>query len=258
MRYDLIKQEQTDGKSGSASSQNTTDAADLQEEIAAFGDGPPEDLQRGSAERIQWFNAWIEEHRNDDQQSPLDSYTALASRMQMDPMNLLELARSRGLVAEDDQRGGRMVTIGPVDQVRPAIEEHGGLPKWGPQIEQFCGKRGLLRREDPSDSTAEVMFEEQRMSVWFPLSTLTDVMLEVCSSREQLRTAVEARESLKWNERLADTCGKRAILLRVDSDGTSNLRFPGLNEMEVWLPSDCLAEPAEAADEAGESAEGSA
>lgn len=241
MRYDLVKKQIADAAAnGDASSTDATarDASlsELGEEIAAFGDGPPETMPSASAERIQWFNTWIQEHCSNDEEDPMQS-------IQMTPQ-LLEMARSRGLIPEPESEAAeaREVRVGPAELVRQAIEGTPAL-KWGPGIEALCGTQGHLCREDASDSTAEVAFngEDKRIKAWLPLSTLTDVMTEVCAL-DELRPAVEAHSALKWHDRLADTCGKSGIVLKVDSDGTSNVRFRSLNGMEVWLPSECLSE----------------
>lgn len=246
MRYDLVKQ-QLDEATADASGANGTEVSKLQDELGGFGDGPPEDMPRGSAERVQWFNKWMQDNcRNSDDDDQLNPF-------RIDPA-MLAMARERGLIQEEEEPEGRCVRVGAAAQVQLAVEQNASLPGWGPEIEQFCGMQGVLRREDLSDNTGEVVFEEKNKSVWLPLSTLTDVMMEVCSM-DQLRPAVEAHSNLRWNERLADTCGKCGLLLKADTDGTSNLRFPELGDLEVWLPQSCLVEKVGAIQDASGKAE---
>merc|ERR1712185_819597 len=58
MRYDIVKEELT----AAPASLDKKQEDELREEIRAFGDGPPEDLQKGSVERTEWFEDWLQEH----------------------------------------------------------------------------------------------------------------------------------------------------------------------------------------------------
>merc|ERR1712146_6463 len=121
-----------------------------------------------------------------------------------------------------------------------AFAECSSLEACPEEVEQLCGSQGIVQNED--DDTAEVSFESLGKSLQLPLNAFEDVMLQVCHL-EQLKPEVEKHSALKWHERLADTCEQHGVLLKVDTDGTSNLRFPGLDSLEVWLPSNCLTDP---------------
>jgi hypothetical protein len=245
MRYDHVKKQLTDFSSSGATASGVSEdeAREMTDELSQFGEGPAEALQAGTAERTQWFDTWVQENCNEDDGDEMGSM--------MNNPRLLELARQRGLIA---QSPSRIVRVGTADQVKAALEANEALPKWGTEIEQCCGLEGMLMREDPSDDTAQVVFEDKNFSIWLPQSTLSDVFREVCP-REKLQPAVEAHPALKWHDRLADTCGKHGLVLKVDNDGTSNMRFPCLDGMEVWLPTPCLADlpsPAAAVEPDGE------
>lgn len=248
MRYDYVKKQLADfSSSGAAASGVSADEArEMTDELSQFGEGPAEALQAGTAERTQWFDTWVQENCNEDDGDEMNQLS-----MMQNP-RILELARQRGLIA---QSPSRVVRVGTAEQVKAALEANEALPKWGSEIEQCCGLEGMLMREDDSDNTAQVVFEDKNFSIWLPTSTLTDVFREVCD-REKLQPAVEAHPALKWHDRLADTCGKHGLVLKVDNDGTSNMRFPCLDGMEVWLPTPCLADlPADAAPGEGEGEE---
>jgi len=240
MRYDLLKQELAEASARDASEGASGETvSDLKEELNSFGDGPPDDVPTGCAERIQWFDSWVEESCRPDDGNALDQMMAATGG---DHQALMEMARARGLVREppqDAEEHGWRVRVGPVDQVRAEIEKNSSLPGWSDVVEKVCGTEGYLNKEDDEDGTAEVQFEQENLSIWLPRSTLTDVTLEVCSL-EKLRPAVDANSALKWHDKLAETCGQIGILVKADDDGTSKLRFPSIEDMRVWLPSDCL------------------
>jgi len=225
LRYDLVLQLLTNP---------AADLSDLQEEMELYGNGPPQGLAKGSAERSKWFTNWLQEHCSEDGDQSIEDMISSGS---LDQRSLLEMARARGLVQEP--QATRCVRVGPAEQVRAEMAKISGLPPWRPEVEQVCGMQGAVHREDESDGTAEVVFEHNKISIWLPISALSDVMMEV-GTEDQLKPAVEAHSALKWNERLADTCGEHGVLLKKDTDGTSHMRFPGLNDMAVWLPSSCL------------------
>jgi len=239
MRYDLMKQ-LLEGVH--------EDAADLREEMSHFGDGPPASLARGSPERTEWFNAWLEKNCGEDDEESIEQL------LRHRPGLAMQLARQQGLVQPSQpDPTTRWVKVAAADQVRPAMAAmQGKLPEWTPTLEQVCGTQGIVKREDPADGTAEVAFQHNGISVWLPASTLTDVMFQVCAV-DQLKPAVEEHTALKWNERLADTCGAKGVLLQKDTDETSQVRFPSLGGLVVWLPTPCLTEVVESA--AGDTAE---
>jgi len=253
MRYDLLKQELAEASARDASEGASGETvSDLKEELNSFGDGPPDDMPRGSAERIQWFDSWVEESCRPDEGNPLDQMMAATGG---DPQALMEMARARGLVQDPEQQEseehGWRVRVGPVDQVRAEIEKNSSLPGWSDVVEKVCGTEGYLNKEDDEDGTAEVQFEQENLSIWLPRSVLTDVTLKVCSL-EKLRPAVNANSALQWHDKLAETCGQTGILVKADDDGTSKLRFPSIEDMRVWLPSESLCHSSEcltAADE---------
>jgi serine/threonine protein phosphatase PrpC len=243
LRYDLVKQLLTDP--------NATDLSDLQEEMQLYGSGPPQGLAQGSAERTQWFTTWLQEHCNENDDQSIEEMISNGS-LRNNPEMLLEMARARGLVQEP--QATRCVRVGRADHVRAEMAKIPGLPPWRSEVEQVCGMQGAVHREDESDGTAEVVFEHNSISIWLPMSALSDVMMEV-GTEEQLKPAVEAHSALKWNDRLVDTCGKHGVLLKKDTDGTSHLRFPALNDMAVWLPSSCLVHVEDAGDSGSGGAE---
>merc|ERR1712151_163368 len=108
----------------------------------------------------------------------------------------------------------RTVRLAPCDKVWPLVEEHPAL-KWDDRLRDICGQRGEVLKEDPSDSTTQVRFAEQRFNAWLPTCVLTDVIMEVCSL-DELRPAVERNRSLCWKDHLNDVCGQQARLCKVD------------------------------------------
>jgi len=59
----------------------------------------------------------------------------------------------------------------------------------------------------------------------------------------ELRPAVEEHKALRWNDVLADICGKvGSVLEDDDSDGTSHVRFEEPSKITVWLPTCQLME----------------
>jgi serine/threonine protein phosphatase PrpC len=239
MRYDLIQQQLAEATAADASEERGGAEAveEMKEELKSFGYGPPADMPKGSAERTQWFDAWVQESCSEDHSS-LENFLQPG----VDRQALMEMAMRQGLVREQPEvRKGWRVRVGPSEQVQAEIAKNESLPQWSPEVEKVCGTEGYLKKEDPEDNTAEVHFDSSNLAIWLPRSTLTDVTLEVCSL-EKLKPAV-ADSAIDWHDRMADTAGQTGILVHTDSsDGTSEMRFPGLNDMQTWIPSNCLTE----------------
>lgn len=171
----------------------------------------PDGLASGSPERIEWFRCWLQDHEE-----------------------------------QSEPNRGRLVKVASADMARPLIESHPAI-KWDDRLLEVCGRRGLCQTEDNQDHSAKVLFPEQHFSAWLPMKAIGDVIVKV-APLEELRDAVIAHPSLSWKDRLEQTCGQEARLIKVDdSDSTSQVQM--LDEtMTVWLPCSCLTEVAPSED----------
>merc|ERR1711874_864593 len=102
-------------------------------------------------------------------------------------------------------------------------------------MEEVCDKYGCVIQDDASDGTTQVRFMENGITAWLPTVALTDVeevppkedgRLVKVADLAELRPAVENIATLKWHEKLEQTCGQHGVVIKDDvSDGTSQVRF---------------------------------
>merc|ERR1712060_288016 len=81
------------------------------------------------------------------------------------------LGRMMGITPEES---GAIVKVAEVDVLRSAMEGHPAL-KWHERLETVCGKDGVVKKEDDSDGTCQVVFEKQGITAWLPQMALTYV-----------------------------------------------------------------------------------
>lgn len=64
---------------------------------------------------------------------------------------------------------------------------------------------------------------------------------KVCADQEELKRAMEEHAALKWDDRLADACGRvGGVITDDDSDGTSQVKFSPPLGFKAWLPTNML------------------
>jgi len=143
---------------------------------------------------------------------------------------------------------GPKVRVCEESVLKPAVEANESL-KWHDDISTLCGQCGRVVEEDPRDGTSKVMFPPPlSTAAWLPTACLNAVGedSEACKtyvmtpSIDRLRPAVDAHASLSWHERLESICGQRGLVVKEDSDGTSQVKFAAPHNMAVWLPTDVL------------------
>jgi len=89
--------------------------------------------------------------------------------------------------------------------------------------------------EDDSESDDEDEALDECLEDDPPLRTV------LVPSQEVLRAAIEKHDTFKWQDEIAELCGKKGEVLRDDeSDGTSCVRFAGAGV--TWLPTSILNE----------------
>lgn len=177
------------------------------------------------------------------------------------PMSCLEAAETFRKVCADPE------------ELRQAVEANSAL-LWKDEMTNLVGQLGELLEEESSDGTAKVRFPPPvGMTAWLPASVLSNVdadgssacleddsesddedeALDECleddpplrtvlvPSQEVLRAAIEKHDTFKWQDEIAELCGKKGEVLRDDeSDGTSCVRFAGAGV--TWLPTGILNE----------------
>mmetsp|Transcript_99215 Transcript_99215/g.280945 ORF Transcript_99215/g.280945 Transcript_99215/m.280945 type:complete len:557 (-) Transcript_99215:113-1783(-) len=152
--------------------EGTTPEPVVLRELAVFGDGPPAQLEAGSAERTAWFARWLEEHSGDQEDGeavPL-SHDQILELLEDDP-KLMAMAQARGLV---DAGARREVRVAPLEELKTAVEAVPNL-RWEAAMGELCGQQGRVMQDDPSDGTSKVRFPGLGIVAWLPTSTLADV-----------------------------------------------------------------------------------
>jgi len=157
----------------------------------------------------------------------------------------------------------RKVRVASLEDFKTAVEGH-KLMKWQDTMEELAGQMGLALEEDANDGTTRVRFPGLRVEAWLPTSVLTeegsgDDDLEddsdddddededdaeplrkvLVPSAEKVKSALEAHETLKWEDALAGLCDQQGEVIKDDeADGSSCVRFP--DSTLVWLPTALL------------------
>mmetsp|Transcript_149068 Transcript_149068/g.415455 ORF Transcript_149068/g.415455 Transcript_149068/m.415455 type:complete len:490 (+) Transcript_149068:72-1541(+) len=155
LRYDMVEKQldevefEGDSDKDSCANEDVSLHA-LNAELAAFGDGPPSQLARGSAERARWFEAWLKQCRKLD--SSVDTTT-------------------EGLINAELEDLCR-VHVASLEDVRAAVEAHPKLV-WDDNFEDACGQEGFLMTEDVLDGTSQVRFSSDFIA-WLPTCVLTE------------------------------------------------------------------------------------
>lgn len=156
MRYDIVREQITAAErlQGFSRLQDCSRLQSLQSEIAVFGDGPPGTLQVRSAERVDWFKAWLEQSTPDleldDDAKPDD-----------------QLIRCRM------NQPTRVVLVAPAEELQPMVKAIPQL-EWSAILGEKCGgAQGWVLTDDPSDGTSRVMFDN--FVAWLPTNALTTI-----------------------------------------------------------------------------------
>lgn len=158
----------------------------LRDELALFGEGPPDHWTEGSEERVRWFGEWLDsqvvEADPDFSAGSLGSLSReqLMAYAQRYPEMIARLAPSAQMQLGANARSRKPVRkarIAAVAQLKEAVEATSTL-KWVDRLEETCGQEGDVMSDDPSDNTSKVLFPQLGFSAWLPRSALTDLISE--------------------------------------------------------------------------------
>jgi len=241
-----------------ATSEDETEAAkELAAELSQYGPGPGKELEQGSAERVDWFQNWLERTSSEsatggmgeggDSEGNAFSRDQLWEMLQNNP-RLRDMAENSGLGLDrlliNDQEPMRTVRVAKLEELKPAVEAHSAL-KWDDRLADACGCEGIVLRDDESDGTAQVRFPPPLgFKAWLPTSMLQELTqpckrVKACET-QQLLEAVEAHSALKWDDRLAKLSGQEGFVVQHDKeDATLQVRFPSVS-LTAWLPESTL------------------
>ncbi|CAK9118295.1 unnamed protein product [Durusdinium trenchii] len=218
---------------------------ELRLELQNFEGGPPQELQRGSAERTAWFKEWLDGTQVQRVPDPANmTKEELLNMVEEDPQ-LLAMAQAQGLVGP---RALRRVRIVDSEQLRVAVEAHEVI-QWDDRLLSICGQVGKVLQDDPSDNTAQVKFRGKvSASVWLPSNCLIEE--EVSPPRkvqvaplEELQKAVEEHPMIPWNDVLAQTADQIGVALKEEGEfGLTEVYFHDPLRLRRWLPTKALQE----------------
>eukprot|EP00932_Pfiesteria_piscicida_P004419 SRR837773.14324.p1 GENE.SRR837773.14324~~SRR837773.14324.p1 ORF type:complete len:513 (-),score=131.58 SRR837773.14324:2-1339(-) len=255
MRYDHLRRERVQaltrsaGRELHAASAETSEVTEngepypeaqpgeLREELALFGEGPPDGAAPGGAERIAWFQAWLDKH--EVQEQPALSRQELLMTLARNPAAMMT-ARARGVI---NPRELRLIEVPAVDILKPSVEAHRAL-RWDDRLQDLCGQQGRVMMDDLSDGTSQVTMLEPKLTAWLP----TDVLInrekrhkvQITSSLEELQAAIDAHVALRWRDEMAKLVGCVGEIIRTDpSDNTTEV----ISEVgQAWLPNSTLTD----------------
>merc|ERR1711920_623299 len=167
----------------------------LQEELDELKDGPPASLTPGSADRIEWFQKWLDSHKLEKDPDP-NTMTRMEMLNCLDARpDLIQMASGMGIL------NVRRVRVAPAEQLKADVERS-NAPKWTPAYARVCGEVGLVLLDDESDGTSRVSFPSLKLGAWFPTSALTDAHEVTVIRRirvmalDKLKPAVEQHEAI--------------------------------------------------------------
>lgn len=235
----------------------------LQQEIASFDsvdDGPPVELAPGSAERTEWFEAWLQQQVEKAEREAETGTRTTGSTIQMGggrgiPLELLQVLSAGGDVGRmlqmlnhgrPDQataRRKRMEVCVSPDELRIAFEESPGLD-WEPKMEGLCGQSGMMASEDETQTTMQVVFNcpgFANESIWLPTSCLREVACKFSvqnrvriASYDKVHEAVEEHKGIPWDDKMSRMCDQEGTIEEIDdSDDSAKVKIIGL---AAWLP----------------------
>mmetsp|Transcript_81396 Transcript_81396/g.143692 ORF Transcript_81396/g.143692 Transcript_81396/m.143692 type:complete len:530 (-) Transcript_81396:177-1766(-) len=160
------------------------DLTDLKTEMDQFDEGPPPENLPGSAERVAWFEKWLDaklQSGGDGAQEEAfmaeqAQQQALQQLLQSNPEVMQQLVQSNQRV-----QAIRRVRVAPESLLKPAMEDHAAL-KWDDRLKDACEMVGEVLQDDASDGTSQVKFhgtsqDKPGFKAWLPteqLSTLED------------------------------------------------------------------------------------
>jgi hypothetical protein len=252
-RYDHVRQARAEAVA--ARGNDALEIGTYREEIASFGEGPPQDLKKG-AERTKWFQNWLDGHEVEEEVNIADlqgkTREELVTLVQTDP-KIRALAEIHGAIpmeAEEDGPPKRQVRVPGETVLRRAVEANPGL-KWNDDYLPVCGEKGMVLVDDESDGTSKVRIFSDRvkMTAWFPTDILEDLSRKVeIASLPVVQRAVEAHPQLKWDPKYEKCCGRRGTVIRDDADGTSQVVIENL--LTGWFPTSVLVDVVELQSEA--------
>jgi len=150
----------------------TSTQQELEEELAAFGIGPPADLAAGSSARIEWFSNWLDTRQAGESSGDNTSMTRgeVIEMLERNP-HLRAMAESQGLM----DPVSRPVQVACLERLKEAVEANSAL-KWDERLTSVCGQRGRVVQDDTSDGTSQVRFPEPiQIEAWLPTCVLTDI-----------------------------------------------------------------------------------
>lgn len=200
------------------------DERNLRDEIELYGEGPPSSLAVGTAERVKWFREHLDKLESDEDNNGSGggggmSREAIADLIANNPELLAqnpELGRMMGFVPET--KNGPRIEVAALDVLKPAIENHPAL-KWHQRLESICGKRGMVKVQDDSDRTSQVVFKE--FTAWLPQSALTEV-----SEEQDAESAENGGQKRKLEEASENTAADAANGDEKDSSNERDAKKP--------------------------------
>merc|ERR1712194_399683 len=137
----------------------------LQAEKDKFGTVP-----ESKQERKAYFKAWLEEKgggNDGGQDSQLNSMLAMLQGGGIPP----QLGQS--FLSQAGAGVNRKVRVKDLDTLKQAVDAHSKL-QWDDRLQDIAGKLGDKIRDDTSDDTSQVTFEDQGFTCWLPTEILID------------------------------------------------------------------------------------
>merc|ERR1740123_1725801 len=176
---------------------------ELQQEMVAFGEGPPQGLAKGSEERTQWFARWVQE-QSEQSAGQGNSQEQMLHQFMRNPSQHPHAASVLQALGGVQQGMGALpaerepVVAAEEEELRTAITEHFAL-QWDERYRGVSGKEGIILKRDDSDNTSQVKFHLDGMTAWFPNETLRPPTSKV-ADLEQLRADIEESTHIEWDE----------------------------------------------------------
>lgn len=234
-RYAIVEEEAQPGV------ERSTTPQELQQELAAFGEGPPQGLAKGSEERTQWFAKWVQEQSEQSSNHGGDRGNLVQSLMQ-DP-SFLEMAQSHQLFNQGQLPAEREPVIAAEEEeLRAAIQTHFAL-QWDARYLGVCGKEGIIIKRDDSDNTSQVRFHLDKtpgpMTAWFPNETLRSPKVKIADGAD-LRASIEESTSIEWDEeKYSSAGGQQGEMIKIDDNkDVALIMFEAGGEL--WLPAGAI------------------
>lgn len=174
---------------GSFTSADEVALANIETELAMFGDGPPSDCVAGTDEHADWFGSWLEQRKGSDDSKEADEGRgkdswkgAILNLIQNNQQVFSSVLRNHLHASSSNEpgrnanRAGRAVKVSELEVTKAAVERYDFLT-WNDDHIKMCGKKGIVSR-DADDGTSEVSFPSlftSEKSFCLPTEILTDV-----------------------------------------------------------------------------------